>query len=49
MDTWVAAAGKNGMRRDWVLRDYNTGEILTRASRLDFVMFNFLIPSLFII
>lgn len=32
VDTWVAAAGKNGMRRDWVLRDYKTGEILTRAS-----------------
>lgn len=32
VDTWVAASGKNGMRRDWLLRDYNTGEILTRAS-----------------
>ncbi|KAL8149261.1 hypothetical protein AgCh_006314 [Apium graveolens] len=32
VDTWVAPSGKNGMRRDWLLRDYNTGEILTRAS-----------------
>lgn len=31
VDTWVAPSGKNGMRRDWLLRD-NTGEILTRAS-----------------
>lgn len=35
VDTWVAASGKNGMRRDWILRDYNTGEVLTRASRLE--------------
>jgi hypothetical protein len=33
VETWVSASGKNGMRRDWLLRDYNTGEILTRASR----------------
>lgn len=39
VDTWVAASGKNGMRRDWLLRDYNTGEILTRASRLELVLF----------
>jgi fatty acyl-ACP thioesterase B len=32
VDTWVAASGKNGMRRDWLIRDCNTGEILTRAS-----------------
>ncbi|KAM0037134.1 putative oleoyl-[acyl-carrier-protein] hydrolase [Helianthus debilis subsp. tardiflorus] len=34
VDTWVAASGKNGMRRDWLIRDCKTGEILTRASRL---------------
>ena len=33
VDTWVGASGKNGMRRDWVIRDSGTGEILTRASR----------------
>ncbi|XP_071902004.1 palmitoyl-acyl carrier protein thioesterase, chloroplastic-like [Coffea arabica] len=32
IDTWVAAAGKNGMRRDWVIRDYNTQKIITRAT-----------------
>ncbi|XP_022899588.1 palmitoyl-acyl carrier protein thioesterase, chloroplastic-like isoform X2 [Olea europaea var. sylvestris] len=32
VDTWVAASGKNGMRRDWVVRDSNTGVTLTRAS-----------------
>ncbi|GER26272.1 acyl acyl-carrier-protein thioesterase type B [Striga asiatica] len=33
VDTWVAASGKNGMRRDWLVRDSRTGDILTRASR----------------
>ena len=33
VDTWVAPSGKHGMRRDWLLRDSKTGEILTRASR----------------
>ncbi|GAA0145248.1 hypothetical protein Leryth_022200 [Lithospermum erythrorhizon] len=38
VDTWVAASGKNGMRRDWLLRDINTGEILTRASGVSVMM-----------
>ena len=37
VDTWVSPSGKNGMRRDWLLRDYKTGEILTRASRYDII------------
>jgi len=32
MDTWVAASGKNGMCRDWLVRDYKTGQILARAT-----------------
>ncbi|CAB4280476.1 unnamed protein product [Prunus armeniaca] len=32
IDTWVDAAGKNGMRRDWIIRDYKTQEIITRAT-----------------
>uniref|UniRef100_A0A6N2MEN1 Acyl-[acyl-carrier-protein] hydrolase n=1 Tax=Salix viminalis TaxID=40686 RepID=A0A6N2MEN1_SALVM len=32
IDTWVDATGKNGMRRDWIIRDYNTQEIITRAT-----------------
>ncbi|CAA6659970.1 unnamed protein product [Spirodela intermedia] len=32
IDTWVDAAGKNGMRRDWMIRDYATGEIIARAT-----------------
>ncbi|XP_061957443.1 palmitoyl-acyl carrier protein thioesterase, chloroplastic-like [Populus nigra] len=32
IDTWVDATGKNGMRRDWIIRDYNTKEIITRAT-----------------
>ncbi|KAF7834007.1 palmitoyl-acyl carrier protein thioesterase, chloroplastic-like [Senna tora] len=32
VDTWVDAAGKNGMRRDWVIRDHYTKEVITRAT-----------------
>ncbi|CAI0446510.1 unnamed protein product [Linum tenue] len=32
IDTWVDAAGKNGMRRDWIIRDFNTKQIITRAT-----------------
>lgn len=33
VDTWVSSSGKNGMRRDWIIRDCGSGDILTRASR----------------
>uniref|UniRef100_A0A1L3KPW3 Acyl-[acyl-carrier-protein] hydrolase n=1 Tax=Carthamus tinctorius TaxID=4222 RepID=A0A1L3KPW3_CARTI len=39
VDTWVARSGKNGMRRDWLLRDCKTGEVVTRASS-NWVMMN---------
>ncbi|CAO2841426.1 unnamed protein product [Amaranthus hypochondriacus] len=39
VDTWVSSSGKNGMRRDWLIRDCDTGEILTRASSV-WVMMN---------
>lgn len=32
IDTWVGASGKNGMRRDWLVRDSKTNAILTRAT-----------------
>ncbi|XP_057767519.1 palmitoyl-acyl carrier protein thioesterase, chloroplastic-like [Salvia miltiorrhiza] len=32
IDTWVNAAGKNGMRRDWIIRDYKSQKIITRAT-----------------
>ncbi|KAD0916814.1 hypothetical protein E3N88_43554 [Mikania micrantha] len=32
VSTWVALNGKNSIRRDWLIRDCKTGEILTRAS-----------------
>lgn len=32
LDTWVASSGKNGLRRDWLLRSVETGEILARAT-----------------
>ncbi|KAG2718583.1 hypothetical protein I3843_03G218800 [Carya illinoinensis] len=39
VDTWVSSSGKNGMRRDWLLRDSRSGETLTRASSV-WVMMN---------
>ncbi|KAF8393314.1 hypothetical protein HHK36_021555 [Tetracentron sinense] len=39
VDTWVSASGKNGMRRDWLVRDCRTGETLTRATSV-WVMMN---------
>ncbi|CAL5186806.1 unnamed protein product [Lathyrus oleraceus] len=39
VDTWVSASGKNGMRRDWLVRDIKTGEIMTRATSV-WVMMN---------
>ncbi|KAL9334919.1 hypothetical protein Peur_072100 [Populus x canadensis] len=32
VDTWVGASGKNGMRRDWLIRSDVTGEVLVRAT-----------------
>ncbi|KQK19906.1 palmitoyl-acyl carrier protein thioesterase, chloroplastic [Brachypodium distachyon] len=32
VDTWVASSGKNGMRRDWHIRDYNSGQTILRAT-----------------
>ncbi|KAL6319237.1 hypothetical protein AAG906_013911 [Vitis piasezkii] len=32
IDTWLDAAGKNGVRRDWIIRDCNTQKIITRAT-----------------
>ncbi|KAK6146830.1 hypothetical protein DH2020_020699 [Rehmannia glutinosa] len=31
-NTWVGASGKNGMRRDWLLRSQATGLVLARAT-----------------
>ena len=35
IDTWVGASGKNGMRRDWLLRSQVTGIVFIRATRYD--------------
>ncbi|KAJ8492760.1 hypothetical protein OPV22_014481 [Ensete ventricosum] len=32
IDTWVGASGKNGMRRDWLLRSRFTGRVFCRAT-----------------
>ncbi|MQL85600.1 hypothetical protein Taro_018111 [Colocasia esculenta] len=39
VETWVGASGKNGMRRDWHVRDRQTGRTITRASSV-WVMMN---------
>ncbi|KAH9322787.1 hypothetical protein KI387_017426, partial [Taxus chinensis] len=31
IDTWVGGSGKNGMRRDWLLRCNRTGQVFARA------------------
>jgi fatty acyl-ACP thioesterase B len=33
VDTWVGASGKNGIRRDCLIRSDATGEVLARATR----------------
>ncbi|KAG0616393.1 hypothetical protein M758_5G111500 [Ceratodon purpureus] len=39
IDSWVAGEGKNGMRRDFIVRDYATGEVIARATSI-WVMMN---------
>ena len=31
VDTWTCASGRNGMRREWVVRDCKTGKSVLRA------------------
>ena len=33
IETWVGASGKNGMRRDWLIRSQATGITYARATR----------------
>ncbi|GMN37282.1 hypothetical protein TIFTF001_006687 [Ficus carica] len=39
VETWACASGRNGVRRDWLIRDYNTCKTLLRASS-GYVMMN---------
>ncbi|CAL5079832.1 unnamed protein product [Urochloa decumbens] len=39
IDTWVASSGKNGMRRDWIIRDRNTKNMIASATS-NWVMMN---------
>ncbi|KAG9449017.1 hypothetical protein H6P81_008982 [Aristolochia fimbriata] len=32
IDTWVAASGKNGMRRDWLIRSHLSGQVFARGT-----------------
>ncbi|THG09546.1 hypothetical protein TEA_007460 [Camellia sinensis var. sinensis] len=36
IETWCQSEGKIGTRRDWILKDYDTGEVIGRATRLAF-------------
>ncbi|KAF3438730.1 hypothetical protein FNV43_RR21494 [Rhamnella rubrinervis] len=40
IDTWVDAAGKNGMRRDWIILDYKSKDIIARATSTWVIMNN---------
>ncbi|XP_072980644.1 palmitoyl-acyl carrier protein thioesterase, chloroplastic-like [Typha angustifolia] len=39
VDTWVGPSGKNGMRRDWHIRDYSSGQTILKATSM-WVMMN---------
>ncbi|WCJ32352.1 Palmitoyl-acyl carrier protein thioesterase chloroplastic [Euphorbia peplus] len=39
IDTWVGASGKNGMRRDWLIRSQATGHVFARGTSV-WVMMN---------
>lgn len=34
VDTWYCTEGRNAVRRDWTVKDVNTGEIIAVATRL---------------
>ena len=34
IDSWISSAGKNGMRRDWDIRDARSGRTISKATRL---------------
>ncbi|KAK4844904.1 hypothetical protein QYF36_025894 [Acer negundo] len=38
IDTWMYASGKNGLGRDWHVRDFKTGKTLTRATGVYLMM-----------
>lgn len=44
IDTWVRASGKNGMKRDWLIRSQATGQVFARATRYQIISSN--MPSL---
>lgn len=36
IETWCQSEGRIGTRRDWILKDYATGEVIGRATRCTF-------------
>lgn len=33
IETWIASEGRIGTRRDWVIKDYASGEVIGRSTR----------------
>ena len=40
VETWFDVAGKNGTRRDWIVRDHYTKEIIAKATRCNDLSFS---------
>lgn len=36
IETWCQSEGRIGTRRDWILKDYATGQVIGRATRYNF-------------
>lgn len=36
IETWCQSEGRIGTRRDWILKDHATGEVIGRATRCTF-------------
>lgn len=38
IETWCQGEGRIGTRRDWILKDYATGQVIGRATRCIFIL-----------
>ena len=38
VETWIDVVGKNGTRRDWIIRDRCTKEIIAKATRSNIIL-----------
>lgn len=44
IETWCQSEGRIGTRRDWILKDYATGQVIGRATR-SITIFSFMMSS----